>query len=319
MKSVVSSAEGARLPVGQGPTGHLLVYIPAYNKYPLDKARKKVGRSPEQLDNVKSGQRKAVSTYEEYIKNIAQPQLDAFIKSFNPEFVSRSDLNAEQIIRKKRNYLFSKEAYENYIKKLSPQRIEQILENIPLNAAKYAAKMTFGDWRLEGALKIILGWLGGNKKITSALRNQDKLIQGEPVLITLPERAGEFKIKLRALLKRMLDIIQHAHYDPKVITEENDRLNQFVDSYSPEFVVSIKWVVIPDTGTPADSTEVKEIVYEIYSSFIGEEKAKDIRRTSIETVYHYPLNPAEYIGNPGKKAYFDMFLDIRIETKERKD
>ncbi|MFH1229939.1 MAG: hypothetical protein V1709_00440 [Planctomycetota bacterium] len=326
---------------------HILVYIPAYNKYPLNKVQKKDPvEVKEQLNNVTSGRRKAARTYEDYIENIAKPQLEAFIKSLNPEFVSRAGLTAEQLIKKMQEKLFSKEAYENYIKGISDEDITRIIEELPKKSADYARKKTFGGWRLEGplpspnpspsregkgegvsAMKIILGWLAptpkdlvwgldGNLKIVSALRPQDELKQGNPIQVIPPERSGEFKRKLPTLLKQMLDIIQCAHYAPSVVAKQNDRLKQFVDSYvNSEFVVSIKWVVIPESVIPADSTEVKEIEYKIYEHFLGEEKAKHIRAQCIETAYRYPLNPADYLGNPNQKAYFDMFLDIQISKR----
>jgi hypothetical protein len=329
-------------------SSHLLVYIPAYNKYPLDKARKMFEGYAERSERMRAARQKAIPTFEEYIEKIAKPRLEAFIKSLNPEFVSRAGLTAEQIIRKQREKLFSSTAYENYIKDIP---VEQILDKIPLNAAKYATKMTFGDWRLVGslttggasAMKIVLGWLDGNlpeparmtirsggltsgqagKKITSAFRRQDKLIQGEPVLVTLPERIGEFKRELRTLLRRVLDIIQCAHYAPSVVAKQNDRLNQFMNDYRcPELepfstggVSHIDFIVVRESVIPADSKEVKEIEYKIYSFFIGEAKAKHIRATSIEKEYHYPLNPDDYIGNPNQKAYFDMYLDIQVAGK----
>jgi hypothetical protein len=298
----------------------IMVYIPGYNEYPLAKVLKWMAGYEERLNRLRAAQQKAIPNFEEYLKNNAQPLIDGYIKSLNPEFVSRSGLNAKQLIRRMRSKVFSKEAYEKYCQGLS---VEKLMDKLPLKSATYAAKMTFGRWRLEGgltadgpsALKIIIRWLGGDKKITSALRKQDKLLKGGPVQIIPTERAGEFKLKLRTLLKSGFNNILNAHYAPSAVSEENDRLGQLVDRYQcPEFMVSINWTVIPESVTPADSKEILDIKYKIYQFFRGEEQAKDLRRTSIEREYHYPLNPAEYIGHPDQPAYFDMYLDISVAS-----
>ena len=308
---------------------HILVYISGYNKFPLAKVQKKdPAQVKEQLVHRKSGQQKAVLTFEEYLEKIARPQLEAFIKMLNPEFVSKAGLTRDEIINKKRAYLFSREAYENYIKDFSNEDITRIIEELPQKSADSARKKVFGDWRLAGplspdsksALEIIIGWLDGNKKIVKFLRAQDKLLQGKPVQVIPPERVGEFKLKLRTLLKRVLGIIQCAHYAPSVVQEQNDRLNQLVNTYlGSDFVPfttggasHIDFIVVRESVIPADSTEVKEIVYEIYSSAECEEKAKKLRATWIEKDYLTKPDPNEYIGNPDKQAYFNMYLDIQV-------
>lgn len=279
------------------------------------------------LAHSKSGQRKAAPTYEEYRENIAQPQLDGFIKMLNPEFVSRAGLTRDEIISNFRDKAFDRSAYENYIKKLSPRQITRIIESLPAKSADEVRRKVFKQWPLVGpltkdgvsALKIILGWLGGDAKAAGLIRPKDKLLQGGPA----PVLSGNFKRKLWTLLTRALDIIQCGHYDPTVVSGQNDRLNQFVNSYlCPDFVPftaggasHIDFVVVPETVTPADSKEVLDIKYKINAFFLGQAKAKDTRASMIEKDYPGPLNPDEYIGNPDKKAYFDMFLDIRVSVK----
>jgi hypothetical protein len=335
---------------------HLLVYIPAWNEYPLEDIGRKYAEGYEEgVKNIKSGKRKAISSLEEFQEKIAKPQLEAYSKFLNPAFVSRSGLTAEQLINKMRAKLSSKTAYENYIK---DRPVEQIKGEIPRQTKNYVMKKVFGDWRQErplrsdsgvptspiksggtgrlrrevnsasgtaddeSALQIILACLVGNQK---PLRPQDELKSaiGEPVQVILPERAGEFNPKFTTLLRQVLDIIYCADHAASVSREQNDRLNQLVNDYCcPELgpfstggASHLDLVLIKESVTPADSTKVLDVKYRINKSFDGEEKARTHRAECIEKKYHCPLNPADYIGNPDKPAYFDMFLDIQVSRK----
>ena len=57
---------------------------------------------------------------------------------------------------------------------------------------------------------------------------------------------------------------------------------------------------------------INDIKYKVYAFFLGEEKTMESRSKWCETRRELPVNPADYIGNPDKPAYFDMYLDIQI-------
>jgi hypothetical protein len=228
---------------------------------------------------------------------------------------------------------------------------QAILEKLPLNSAKYGREMTFGEWRLIGPIDgrgtgaaILagrylsglpvpkIGTQTGDLTTLQFLRGKDQLITGEPVLITEPKRAGQLRKQLQNQLLRSGELIAEAHYSDEEIRKANKRTNELVqeftldkfEPFSPGGDSHIDLVVDPQSVTPADSKEVLEIKYKINEFFLGEKMAKDIRRTSIEKDYSlgpYPRDkptrpdPDEYLGKPGKKAYFDMYLDIRVEKR----
>jgi len=157
-------------------------------------------------------------------------------------------------------------------------------------------------------------------------------------LITGAERAGQLRKQLRTLLVKLTGIISDANFLDEEVKDAEGRINKLVRGFikdepagmSPDvhrgagrFEVSVKFVLVPESVTPADSKEVMEIKYKINEFFLGGKIANHLRRTSIEKDYITRPDPDEYIGHPdqpagspalmrGKSAYFDMFLDIRV-------
>jgi 1-acyl-sn-glycerol-3-phosphate acyltransferase len=185
--------------------------------------------------------------------------------------------------------------------------------------------MTFGQWRFLGPIDgkgtgaaILAGlWLSGDPETLQSLREKDQLITGQPVLITDPTRAGQLRKQLQNLLLHLGEFISAAHYSDEEIKKANRRINELVQGFTlanPEVHIGLE--VDPDSVTPSDSRKVLEIKYQINERFLGEEKAKARRAECVEKIYPTSLDPTGYIGNPNKKAYFDMFLDIQVSVNQ---
>ena len=74
------------------------------------------------------------------------------------------------------------------------------------------------------------------------------------------------------------------------------------------------FVIIPASIEPDDSPLIKEIHYRAYAYFIGKEKADYLKARWTITPRAVKPDPAEYLKS-GKKAHFDIFLDIKVSIK----
>jgi len=340
-----SGAVAESRPERRGGLSHIRLFIPKYNSIPfeivLEWGNKHYLRS---CRGARAGVKGAISNYEDYLVKIAKPNIDWLKQFISDDYVSNSGLTKEQIIKNAEANIMSEEAYNAYMKGLNRAfqtvdgvHAKEILEALPKDMAKYAREMTFGEWRFIGPIDgkgkgaaILAGlWLSGDLETLQSLRpacaadiaagrEKDEVIIGVPILITDPKRAGQLRQQLQNLLLHLGEFISYAHFSDEEIKKANERLTKLVQEFVLDNLeVRIGLEVDPQSVTPADSTEVKEIEYKIYSFFQGEERAKKLRATWIENDYPNGVNPADYLGNPDpfKKAYFDMYLDIQVSGK----
>jgi len=295
---------------------HLKAFIPGFKPIPQIEEAENWGES--YYDNIKKTTDALLNDPEAFGKKMAKPILDTARRMLSDDFVSKKGLTKEQIItalQKKLNDPATAEKYRQGIKQMA----QKVKDDLPQMKERRARGMTFSA-KGEDAIKLVENWLTGNPKSKRLLSKHDEVLSGEPMLICQPAKQGKFKSKLHNQLMRSVKNISDLGYDPKFRKRENDKINRLVNNYLRKDIIPfstggtshIDFVVIPESVTPADSREVKEIQYKIYSSFMGEVKAQKLRAESEEKDYPTPPDPDDYLGKPGKKAYFDMYLDISV-------
>ena len=317
---------------------HIRIFIPAYNELPLKKAQEWADRYYSQARHTSGRRRNAIRTQKDFQEKMAKPIIEATQGFINPNFVSRSGLTAKNIANKMKNKLLDKKTADKYLKgldrtfrKVDGISAKNIRDKLPLGAADYCLKMTFGPWRLTGPpndttkspITLTENFLTSEQDILEFLRDKDRLINGKPTFITEPQNRGRFKMEFHNRLMRGFNNICELNYSPDVIKEENEAINQLTNNFlSDKFVrfdsgggSHIDFVIIPESVMPYDSPMICDIKYKIYHYFLGEKMADHLRSVWIETHRVVAVNPNDYIGSYDKSAYFDMYLDIRVMGK----
>jgi len=317
---------------------HIRIFIPKFNEIPFEVAKQWADRYYHRARHISAQRKKSIHTVKDFKEKIAQPTINVIKQFISPDFVSRIGQGYDAIISKLEDKILDNKTAHKYrdnldraYKTIDGVPAKKIKDSLDIGSVNYALKMTFGDWRFigpidgkgKGAVILAGEWLSGNLSTIQSLRNNDEIVSGSPILITDLKRQGQLRRLLRNQLIRSGHNISKEHYSPKIIKKENDIVNELVqgfakDEFEPFFTGGdshIDFVIEPQSVTPADSRQVKEIEYKIHSFLIGEEQAKNLREKWIEKDYHYHLNPQDYIGNLKKPAYFDMYLDIQVSIK----
>ena len=281
------------------------VVSPWFKPYPFEETEKWGAAYRVNIPKTKKAILKDVSDPESFSKNRGKPVLDAIDKMLNPGFVSKKGIPKKVIMAIAKAKLSGKNTAKNYKKNVKRGFIK--FDQGDLNSAMvgYHLSQSFGEYRFAEAIEKALGCL-------------TPIIQ--------PIKAGEFRLKFGNQVERSGKLISKLAYDPKYIKPENDKINQLINRYIMEGIVRFAtggdshcdFCLIPESITPAESREVKEIKYKIYERFLGPEQAKKLRATWIVKDYPTRPDPNDYLGNhidPHKQAYFDMELDIQVSKK----
>jgi len=288
------------------------VVSPWFKEYPFEETEKWGAAYRANIPKTKKAIVKDVSDPESFNKNRAQPVLAAIDKMLNPNFISRKGLPKEVIIAIAKAKLSGKNTARKYKKNVN--RGYRTFDQGDLNSAMvgYHLSQSFGEYRFKDAIEKALGWL---------------LPFIQPCLPAGRPAQGKFRLKFGNQVERSGKLISKLAYDPKYIKPEDDKINRLINEYIREGIVPFEtfgdshcdFYLIPESVTPADSKKVKEIKYEIYKHFLGEEQAKKLRAIWIIKDYPTPPDPNDYLGNhidPHKQAYFDMELDVQVTRKK---
>lgn len=113
----------------------------------------------------------------------------------------------------------------------------------------------FGGYKnqIRGVGPFAARWLSGDHKVLELTLPQDMDLEGGPVLITQPERAGEFRKRLINRIKQAgAQIVRYNKFNQVTIDRENAITNQLVN----EYVRPIRTDVPPD-GTTSNGVQVR--------------------------------------------------------------
>jgi hypothetical protein len=114
---------------------------------------------------------------------------------------------------------WAKNAYAHARRQVDWKKAKKIKGIMPIETAAYAEDKVFGNWRLVAP--------DGPDKI-SPLQQVITLIRDEIV----PTRWGEFRRNFVREIKIDFNAICESDYDPKMVDEVNERLNQLLSQYT---------------------------------------------------------------------------------------
>jgi len=169
--------------------------------------------------------------------------LKQYPKFVNPEFVSRSGLNAQAILLKHAEHL--QHSFEKYKANLTRAyetvdgvKAKRFKEAVEANRAHYAEKMAkttlpFTGTRAEGlgVAPVVAYWLTDDTIAPGILTPAYELIAGGPLLITKESRRGSFKSAINQRLIQAGAQIVKSLYKAIRIKEENDETNEVVQGF----------------------------------------------------------------------------------------
>jgi len=114
---------------------------------------------------------------------------------------------------------WAKKVYHQVYIKVGWRKAKKIKGIMPIETAAYAEDKVFGNWRLVAPV-------GANGR--SPLQQALTWLRDEIV----PTRWGEFRRKFVRELKLAFNAICDSDYDPKMVDEVNQRLNQLLSGYT---------------------------------------------------------------------------------------
>ena len=179
---------------------------------------------------------------------------------------------------------WAKEYYRKVRTQVSRRRAKAIKEQLPIETATYAEKMTFGLWRLfepksqeKSPCDTVLDFL----KSYTAL-----------------SKWGQFKPKLTKQLKIAFTAICNSDYDPAMVTEMNKSINALLAEFTnKEVTTHLNFVLNPKRVEYLYSKRLLGIISLIYEYYTG--KPLNMKR--------YPQPP-----RPNGPRQMEMHLDIQI-------
>ncbi|MFH1227728.1 MAG: hypothetical protein V1701_07480 [Planctomycetota bacterium] len=220
------------------------------------------------------GIKKAIRTRKDFKEKIADPTRKTIASFISPGFISKSGHTHRNIMDKARDSLAragkdylnrTKDAYQN-------GRYEKTVEH---GRKEYARKWCeylgplkgYKAGNILGLSTLAIMALGGDRSLVDYLRVRNVRVEGQPLVITTPERLNEFK---NILVKRIVhlgsEIIKFG-YEEQDIKPANQELNQLVNEYRrPEiipFSPAKRSGVPTDVGGGAAASHIDFIVVEI--------------------------------------------------------
>jgi len=258
------------------------IVVPVFKKPPIGMAEKWLTHCVEAVSKIKRGIKRAFPNRGVWLKKVVRPLRNAYaqmVQSMSRNYRTKHGLTREDIIRKQKSGKF--QAAERYFTKLNKiyktvngVKGKDFLRRLEAVAERYAREITKSLLPFSGHKDLGIGvasiatcWLSGDAKIIPLLRKTDKILEGGPILITQPERAGMFRRKLRGRLIQQGRFIILLHYKPNVIEQANQEINKLVNEYRCPEIAPFN----PDGASHIDfvmdeTSEGKELILDIQVS-----------------------------------------------------
>jgi hypothetical protein len=187
---------------------------------------------------------KAIPNFKAYLEKIVKPGIDTLKKWIPVGYRSKRGRTYQDIINTAETN--AREGYKKFKAKIKrmletvdgeeAKRLHEILEfrayDACLRMAQLNLPFTGYEDEIRGLAPFAARWLSGDETIKALITDRDKVLAGGPVLITEPERAGEFRNEfIQRIKKAGSAIMKSRHYDPEVIQAENDKTNELINQF----------------------------------------------------------------------------------------
>ncbi|MBI4834839.1 MAG: hypothetical protein HY811_08495 [Planctomycetes bacterium] len=190
------------------------------------------------------GIKQAISGIGDYAQKIAKPGIKEMIEWLNQGYKTKTGKNYEKIIN---NMLANiPKGYARYMKKVTRafkavkgNKADRFAKIIDAKSYWVALRRSQLVLPFIGYKDVIRGlgpfsarWLNGDLAVMELLTKQDNCYGTKPLLITAPEKAGEFRNKfVQQISKSGARIVQY-DYGDKIILEENKEMNKLINKYA---------------------------------------------------------------------------------------
>jgi len=251
------------------------------------------------------GLKKAIKTRKDFEEKIAKPTEKTIASFINPEWSSKHGLTYKDIMNKTRDSLAG--AGKRYF-----QKRKDVFET-----GKYEEKLEYGrkeyarKWcQYLGPLKgykagNILGLstmaimaLVGERSLVDYLRVRNVRVEGEPLVITTPEKLGKFKKILVSRIVHWGSEIIGLGFEAQDIKRANQELNQLVNEYCREDIIPF---------TPAERSGVQTNVGSGDSSRNNRDSVATSHIDFIVVEINDPTNPNK------KKKWLGLEIQVSKE------
>ncbi|MBI4833800.1 MAG: hypothetical protein HY811_03120 [Planctomycetes bacterium] len=200
----------------------------------------------------------SISGLGDYAQKMAKPTIKNKIEFLNPNYRTKRGKTFENIINSMitnipEAYGKFKDNTERIFETVDGEAAKRFAEKIEQEAYWTALKISqtalpFGGYKniVRGVVPFAARWLTGDLTVMELLTKSDIYYGRHPVLITQPERSGEFRKRLINRIKKAGSrIVQTTEKNKeRVIAEENASTNQLVKDYAlEELDVSVNFVL----------------------------------------------------------------------------
>ncbi|MEK7309582.1 MAG: hypothetical protein AAB038_02045 [Planctomycetota bacterium] len=186
----------------------------------------------------------AIGNESDYKSKMALPAATAYAPTMNPAYVSRSGLDRNRIVRKQADNIAN--GYENYRGSLAQafetvdgEPCKRYKEAIDASAEVYGQHVARSVLPFTGSREIGIGmapiaamWLTGDIKTERLLRGDDQVGLGGPINVArvMPDMRTALKSAVVNRIVQSGKTLISADWDPTVMTQENDHINNLIAS-----------------------------------------------------------------------------------------
>jgi len=216
-------------------------------------ASQTITHAPKTFKNLKD----LIKTEKDFPRKVIRSGLKAAMKFIRTGYINPSGISKKDILSRGKSRL--NEAVLQYFIHLKEgfQNIEKTVKSSQSKYTRYTAQYLLPFTGRRGVGKglgpLAALWLTGNQNVKNYLAETDKIVKGNPVLITNPQKAGQFRKRLinqiihsGSVILRAMDMDKYVrelrHKDLPVDSElttilkdtlcdENKRINNLVNRY----------------------------------------------------------------------------------------
>jgi len=247
------------------------VIAPYFTKAPAEEVEKWAKNIIASSDKAYKHSKERIKTKEDFNEKIAKPSeqgFDKFLEGLPPAVKQRimfkirdSQEKAAKRYLQKREETYQTSKYANSIEAGKKQYEESWIKFLgPLRGEKKSKTKGLGSL---GAMA-----LSADKDLKKFLKKDaDKIIEGEPICVTSPDKASKFRNDVRNLIIRLGGIIIGTGYLSETIQNKNEELNQLVEQYRAPEIAPFK---------PSGDSHIDFIVVEIPNPAKPDEMIKQL-------------------------------------------
>lgn len=224
---------------------HVILYVSF-----TDAVAERIGNQWEEslklnAERINQKRKKRIPNSATFGDRLAETSHQGYAAYVNPDFKSRAGLGKQDILNKHIKNLKTPEAFRKYQQKLDHlfetvegESAKRFKERVALTKGNYAAAVqtrliAFTGCKIEGLGPAAIAgmWLTGDMKVLGSLRGGDQILEGGPMLVTIPAQRGSLKVAFNQRLIQAGALIAKSGFQPETIEQQNDLTNSLVQGF----------------------------------------------------------------------------------------